>query len=50
MSEMINLKEDVDLENKILHIEGERQGQDIPISDKLHKILTNYLKILGMWK
>ena len=47
MSEMINLKlEDVDLENKILHIIEGKGGKDrdIPISDKLHKILTNYLE------
>lgn len=47
ISEMINLKlEDVDIENKVLHIiEGKgRKNRDIPINDKLYKILRNYLK------
>ncbi len=47
ISEMINLKlEDVDLENKILHIIEGKGGKDrdVPISDKLHKILKNYLE------
>ena len=47
ISETINLKlEDVDLENKILHIIDGKGGKDrnIPINEKLHAILTNYLK------
>jgi len=47
ISEMINLKlEDVDLENKILHIIDGKGGKDrdVPINDKLHKILIHYLK------
>ncbi len=47
MSEIIKLKlQDVDLENKILHIIEGKGGKDrdVPINDKLHKILTNYLK------
>jgi integrase/recombinase XerD len=47
ITEITNLKlEDVDLENNILHIIGGKgnKDRDIPISLKLHKILTNYLK------
>jgi len=47
MSEIINLKmEDVDLENKVLHIiEGKgKKDRDVPINNKLHGILTHYLK------
>ncbi|SPF47255.1 Site-specific recombinase XerD [Candidatus Desulfosporosinus infrequens] len=46
MSEMINLKlEEVDLKNNVLHIiEGKgKKDRDVPISDKLHSILTHYL-------
>lgn len=47
ISEMINLKlEDVDVQNKILHIiNGKgKKNRDIPISDKLYKVLKNYLE------
>ena len=47
ITEITNLKlEDVDLENNILHIIGGKgnKDRDIPISLKLHKILTSYLK------
>jgi integrase/recombinase XerD len=47
ISEMINLKlEDVDLENKILHIIDGKGGKDrdVPINNKLHKILEHYLE------
>jgi len=47
ISEMINLKlDDVDLENKVLHIIDGKGGKDrdVPINDKLHQILTHYLK------
>lgn len=47
VSEVINLKlEDVDLENKVLHIiKGKgNKDRDVPISDKLYLILTNYLE------
>ena len=46
MSEVINLKlEDIDLINKVLHIiEGKgKKDRDVPISEKLHCILTHYL-------
>jgi integrase/recombinase XerD len=47
VSEMINLKlDDVDLEKKILHIINGKGGKNrnVPINDKLHQILTYYLK------
>jgi integrase/recombinase XerD len=47
ITEITNLKlEDVDLENNILHIIGGKgnKDRDIPISLKLHKILSSYLK------
>ncbi len=47
ISEILNLKlEDVDLENRILHIiEGKgNKDRDLPINDKLHTILANYLE------
>ncbi len=47
ISEMINLKlDDVDLEGKMLHIINGKGGKDrdVPINDKLHKLLTHYLK------
>lgn len=47
ISEIINLKlEDVDLENKILHIIEGKGGKDrdVPINDKLYRILKNYLE------
>ena len=47
VSEIINLKlEDVDLQNKMIHIIDGKGGKDrnIPIADKLHKILANYLE------
>lgn len=47
ISEMINLKlDDVDLENKMLHIIDGKGGKDrdVPINDKLHRIFINYLK------
>jgi integrase/recombinase XerD len=47
VSEILNLKlDDVDLENRILHIiEGKgNKDRDIPINDKLYKILKNYLE------
>jgi integrase/recombinase XerD len=45
--EIVNLKmEDVDLENRVVHIiEGKgNKDRDIPINDKLYKILKNYLE------
>lgn len=47
ISEMIHLTlEDVDLEGRVLHIIDGKGGKDrdVPINDKLHQILTNYLK------
>lgn len=46
ISELINLKiEDVDLENKIIHVLGKgSKFRDIPINDKLYNVLTKYLK------
>ena len=47
MSEIINLKlEDVDLKSKVLHIiEGKgKKDRDVPINDKLHRILSHYLE------
>ena len=47
VSEIIHLKlEDVDLENKVMHIIEGKGGKDrdIPINDKLYNILQNYLK------
>jgi integrase/recombinase XerD len=47
ISEIVNLKmEDVDLENRVVHIiEGKgNKDRDIPINDKLYKILKNYLE------
>jgi integrase/recombinase XerD len=47
ISEMIHLTlEDVDLENKMLHIIDGKGGKDrdVPINDKLHQILTHYLE------
>lgn len=46
ISEMIHLTlEDVDLENRVLHIIDGKGGKDrdVPINDKLHQILTHYL-------
>lgn len=48
ISECLNLKlTNVDLNSKVLHvIEGKgKKNRDIPISDKLHEILTEYLKL-----
>ena len=45
--EMIHLTlEDVDLENQVLHIINGKGGKDwdVPINDKLHQILVNYLE------
>jgi integrase/recombinase XerD len=47
MSEIIHLKlEDVNLENKVIHIIEGKGGKDrdIPINNKLYDILQNYLK------
>lgn len=47
ISEITGLKlEEVDLENKVVHIIEGKGGKDrdIPISEKLHKILKNYLE------
>ena len=47
ISEMIHLTlEDVDLENRVLHIIDGKGGKDrdVPINDKLHHILTHYLE------
>jgi integrase/recombinase XerD len=46
ISEILNLKlEDVDLENRVIHIIAGKgnKDRDIPINDKLYKILKNYL-------
>lgn len=47
ISEITDLKlEEVDLENRVIHIIEGKGGKDrdIPISDRLHKILKNYLE------
>ncbi len=47
VSEILDLKlVDVDLENRVIHIiEGKgNKDRDVPINDKLHAILLNYLK------
>ncbi len=47
ISEMIHLTlDDVDLENRIMHIISGKGGKDrdIPINDKLHQILSYYLE------
>lgn len=47
ISEILNLKlEDVDLENRVIHIIAGKgnKDRDIPINDKLYKILKNYLE------
>ena len=47
ISEMIHLElDDVDLEGRVLHIIDGKGGKDrdVPINDKLHRILTHYLK------